>query len=114
MSETTIVKRSGQAPLRIRGELVAQSASSNNNAHSEYSGSPGRSQAVGIFHTASGKYVAAVTHETCWQGERDSYEAAVFPSAAECIGYLRDRIPQWMLQDLIDKIGEENVAEDVD
>ena len=114
MSETIIVKRTGQAPLRLRGERVAFCGSSDNNAHPQYSGSPGRSQSVSIYKTAGSKYVAAITNETCWQGEHNTDEAAVFPSAKQCIDYLTARVPGWLLQELIDELDDDEVADEVD
>ena len=114
MTDTIIVKRSGQAPLRVRGELIASNSSSSNNASPSYSGSTGRSQKVNIYRTTSGKCVVAIHHNTCWQGEHDSDEAAIFPSPAECITFLKDRIPRWMVDELVQEIGEEKVAEDIE
>jgi len=114
MSKTIIVRRTGQAPLRVRGEVVANKESSFNNAASNYSGSTGRAQEVRILKTATGKYVVAIHHKTLWQGEHDTDEAAVFPSCKECVEYLQGRVPNWMLQDLIEELGEETVAEEVE
>lgn len=114
MSDTMIIKRTGQAPLRVRGEVIAENESSSNNASSRYSGSTGRSQKVEIIKTGSGKYVVSILHETCWQGEHDTNEAAVFPDLSATIEFLRNRIPRWMVDDFIDELGPENVAEDVD
>ncbi|MDP2952008.1 MAG: hypothetical protein Q8O76_01665 [Chloroflexota bacterium] len=112
--DTIIIKRSGQAPLRVRGELLARAESSSNNASGGYSGSVGRCQVVRVLRTASGKYVAAIHHITQWQGEHDTYEAAVYPSLKQCVEYLGKEVPGWMLQDLIRDLGEEAVAEEVE
>jgi len=111
---TIIIRRTGQAPLRIRGEELARSASSSNNASPSYSGSVGRSQEVAVYRTAAGKYVAAITNLTSWQGEHDAYDAAVFSGVKPCVEYLRDRVPAWVLQHIIEGLGEESVAEEVD
>ena len=111
--ETTIVRRTGQAPLRIRGELLASNSSSSNNACSDYSGSVGRSQEVSVYRTASGKFVVAIHHETCWQDEHDTDEASVFPGLSQAVEFLGDQVPGWMLQELIAKLGEEAVAEEI-
>lgn len=111
--DTTIVKRTGQAPLRIRGELLASNNSSSDNARSDYSGSTGRSQEVSVYKTASGKFVVAIHHDTYWQGEHDTDEAVVLPSLAQCVAYLEDNVPGWMLQELIEELGEEAVAEEI-
>ena len=113
MGDTIIVRRTGQAPLHIRGERLAGGSSSLNNASPNYSGSTGHCQQVRIYRTASGKHVVSIHHETQWQGEHDTDEAAVFPSLAECVQFLGDRVPGWMLQDIINELGEEEVAQDV-
>ena len=113
MGDTIIVRRTGQAPLRIRGELLASESSTSESASSNYSGSTGRCQRVRIYRTASGKHVVSIHHETQWQGEHDTDEAAVFPSLAECIQFLGNRVPGWMLQDIINELGEEEVAVEV-
>lgn len=114
MSKTIIIRRTGQAPLRIRGTLLAHNCSSSNNASPSYSGGVGRSQQVSIYRTAAGKHVAAIHHNTAWQGEHDTDEAAVYPSAKGCLEYLRERVPGWMLQELIEDLGEEAVAEEIE
>ena len=92
---------------------MASEGTSKENSSGYYSGSTGRSQSVRIYRTASGKYVVAIHHYTAWQGEHDTDEAAVFPSLAECIQFLGNRVPGWMLQDIINELGEEEVAQDV-
>ena len=96
MSETIIIRRTGQAPLRVRGEVIAKSESSWNNASPGYSGSAGRKQTVRIIKTASVKYVVAILHETQWQGEHDTEEANVLTSLQECIAYLSGIVPGWI------------------
>lgn len=112
--ETTIIRRTGQAPLRIRGELLAGNSSSFERVSSYYSGSTGRSQDVWVYRTSAGKFVVAIHHNTCWQGEHDTDEAAVFPGLTQCVSYLSDNVPEWMLQELIKELGEESVAEEID
>lgn len=114
MSETIIVRRTGQAPLRVRGEVVATGESSFNNASPSYSGSTGTRQKVRVIKTASGKYVVAILHETQWQGQHDTEDASVLPSLYECVKYLSGRVPDWMHEELVDEIGEDNVAETVE
>ena len=114
MADTIIVKRSGQAPLRIRGTLIADNHSSFNSASPSYSGSTGHSQSVKVYQTASGKYVISIANYTQWQGQHNTDDAAVFPSLAECITFLKDRVPRWMVDELVKEIGEEKVAEDIE
>lgn len=112
--DTIMVHRTGQAPLRIRGELLAEAESNANNASVSYSGSVGRSQEVKVYHTTGGKHVVAIHHSTCWQGEHDTDEAAVFPSLKESVDFLSERVPGWMLQELIKELGEDAVAEEIE
>ena len=113
MSDTIIVHRTGQAPLRVRGVVIAKSESSWNNANPAFSGSTGRQQTVRIIKTAAGKYVVAILRETQWQGDHDTEDAVVLASLPECLGYLTGIIPGWMHEDLVEQIGEENVAEEI-
>ena len=114
MADTTIIRRSGQAPLRIRGTLLASEGTSKENSSGYYSGSTGRSQSVRIYRTASGKFVVAIHHSTSWQGEHDTDEAGVFPSLVECVEFLGQRVPSSLHSRLVDELGEEQVSVDVD
>ena len=109
---TIIIRRTGQTPLRIKGEELARSASSSNITSPSYSGSVGRSQEVAVYRTATGKYVAAITDLTSREGEHDTYDTAVFAGIKPCLGYLQERVPGWMLQSLIETLGEEVVTEE--
>ncbi|MDZ4245741.1 MAG: hypothetical protein U1D67_01335 [Dehalococcoidia bacterium] len=108
MSNTIIVKRTGQAPLRVRGEVVAS------NGTAEGQGSPGRWQDVKVLSTASKRYVVSIHHNTMWQGEHDTDEAVVLPSLNQVVEYLGERVPGWLLTELIEELGEEAVAEEVE
>jgi hypothetical protein len=114
MSDTIILRRTGQAPLRLRGELLAKAKSSPDSGMPNYSGRAGRFTEAAIYKTASGRYVAHVLHGTRWQGEHDSHEAAVYPSLKECVDFLSDRVPGWILTGIIADLGEETVAEEVE
>ena len=108
MSNTIIVHRTGQAPLRVRGEVVAS------NGTTEGQGSPGRWQDVKVIKTASKRYVASIHYNTLWQGEHGTDEAVVLPGLSQVVEYLGERVPGWMLTELIKELGEEAVAEEVD
>lgn len=114
MSETIIVCRTGQAPLRVRGEVIAESESSWNNASTSYSDSTGRRMKVRIIKTTTGRYIVAIMHETQWQGEHDTEAASILPSLTDCIAYLSEEVPGWMHEELVDAVGAENVSEDID
>lgn len=114
MTETTIIKRTGQAPLRIRGELVLETESSWNNAASHYSGTTGRRQKIKIYKLASGRYLVAIDNLTQWQGQHDTYEAAVFPAIVDCVTYIQQRVPVHIVDYIIWRLGEETLAIDVE
>jgi hypothetical protein len=78
------------------------------------SGSPGRAQEVKVIKTATGKYVVAITNKTLWQGEHDTDSAEVVPSLKQVVDCLREHVPAWMLQELINELGEEAVAEEIE
>ncbi|MFW6125517.1 MAG: hypothetical protein ACOC58_00270 [Chloroflexota bacterium] len=113
MEEQHIVPRTKDRPLRFTGELVWTGKTSLNNASSSFSGSTGRAHTVKVYRTAKGKYVVHVHHITQWQGEHDSDEAFVLASLSECVPFLSESIPGWLLEDFIDAVEPENVAEDV-
>jgi len=113
IDNTMIVRRTGQAPLRIRGELLAAVAQSMNNASTSYSGSPGRCSEVKLYRTATGKHVVSILHRTIWQGEHDTHEAAVYPDLGGCLAYIAARMPGWVVDAIVAEIGEDAVAEDV-
>jgi hypothetical protein len=113
MSDTIIVKRTGQAPLRVRGEVIVEKETSPNNASPHYEGT-GVWSVTRIIKTGSGKYVASVAHYTQWQGSHDSYEAGVFPDAKSAVNWLQSRIPHFALEDIIDRLGADTVAEEVE
>ncbi len=92
MQSITVV-RDGAADIRFEGELAAEAATSQNNAHPDYSGSPGRWTELELYRTKNGKFVAVRKSMTCWQGERDSHEAVVCDDAAAVVEFLgHDRL----------------------
>ena len=111
MTKTIIVSRTGQGPLRVRGEIIGSYNSSLNNASPSYSGSPGRAQEIQVIKGAGGKFIAAIHHKTQWDGEHDTDEAAVFPSLKQAIRYLADHVPAWMIQELMAELGEDAVED---
>jgi hypothetical protein len=112
--KTYIVKRTGQAPLRVRGEVLASVVSSPDRANIYWSGRVGRYTGITIYRTTKGKYVAAISHHTLWQGETDVDDAAVFPSLAEAIEWLSYHAPRRELGWLIDQLPAEDIAEEVE
>lgn len=110
-----VVKRSGQTPLAFEGEVLASFATSFDRAHPDYSGRPGRAESVTVYRTKGGKYVVAVAHLTCWQGGHDHYDAQVFGSLSSALNYLAFEadVPEWVVDEIIDQLGAEAVAEEV-
>jgi hypothetical protein len=111
--KTYAIPRTGERPLRFSGELVWEGGTSLESASPDYSGAAGRAQDVKVYRTSKGTYVVHVHHQTQWQGEHDSDEAEVLASLSDCIPYLSEKIPGWLLQEFIRAVGPENVAEEV-
>ena len=81
--EMTTLTRDGRPPLRFHSDkdwTASNRTVSGSNQN--------RWTRVTIHRTAGGKYVAAVGHYTCWQGEHDHFKADVFTHPAEVIQYL--------------------------
>lgn len=71
--ETHVLQRSGMAPLRFEGELVAESSSKHHEGPLQ-----SRWHTLAVYRTAGGNYVASVRYRSCWQGEMDRDYAEVF------------------------------------
>lgn len=112
--ETIIVRRTGERPLKFQGELVYEGGTSLNNASPSYSGATGRAEDAKLYKTAKGSFVVAIHNITQWQGEHDTDEAYVCASKAAAIDCLRSHIPGWLLDDIMDIIGKEDIAEEVE
>ena len=112
--QTYTIRRTGQAPLRLRGEIIAEAGSSPDRAHPRWSGSTGRWEEVTIYRTAKGKYVAAIKYGTLWQGETDTFDAGVFGTLAKAVEWLQYKLSNRVFDWLIEKLSQEEIAEDVD
>jgi hypothetical protein len=77
--------RSGNRPLSFKGEELATSESSPNNASPRWSGETGRWRTLRLFQTEGGTFVFAQTDHTQWAGERDFHAARRYPSAAALV-----------------------------
>ena len=110
-----VVKRSGRTPLAFEGEVLASFATSFDRAHPDYSGRPGEAEGVTVYRTKGGKYVVAVAHLTCWQGQHNRYDARVFDSLPGALNYLAFEagVPEWVVDEIADQLGAEAVAEEV-
>ena len=65
-AKTITLDRTGQAPLRFEGELLAES-----DGRIAAGRDHNRWHAIRIFRTAGGAYVVAVGYRTQWRGELD-------------------------------------------
>ena len=100
-----VVERTGQEPLRVRGELVAAVESSPYEGDPRYSGIPGRYVRIKIYRTVEGQYVAAVTWVTYWAHDfGEHHDVDVFPSLERAIRWLHVYAPwpemSWLLRSL--------------
>jgi len=69
------IERTGQRPLEFEGEQLAE-VSTRNHAGKERN----RWHELAVWKTASGKFVAAVSYHTQWEGEAGYDDAVVFES----------------------------------
>lgn len=76
MTEFTIKNDNGP-DIKISGEMIGYAATSDNSAHTKFSGSPGRWTELMLYRTVDGKYVAANVEHSNWDGERDMHNAVV-------------------------------------
>ena len=109
--ETVIIQRTGQAPLRVRGALIASASSTPDTSSASYSGGTGWWQDVAVYRTATGRYVVALSHHTQGEGGHDTDEAAVYPGQMGCIGFLSARVPSWMLFEVMEQLDEDDLVE---
>jgi hypothetical protein len=101
--EKITVERDGDRNITFTGELIATASSSDDRAMgSSYSGSTGRWQVLRLYKSKSGQFVAQRINRTRWQGERDTYEAAVCSSHEEIIEFFGSG---WLAKDLLEEAG---------
>jgi hypothetical protein len=108
--EQITVERDGAANIRFKGELIATTSSSANNASSYYSGSTGRWKTLNLWKTAGGKYVGQIVGHTQWQGEHTRHAAAVCADLAAVQDFFGH---DWLAKDLYAEAGIDAV-EDVE
>jgi hypothetical protein len=85
--EQFTIHRDNEANLTFTGELIASAATSENNAHPDYSGTAGRWQELALYKTEGGKLVCSRVERTCWQGEHDHHTAAVCDDPAGVVAF---------------------------
>ena len=80
------IKRDGLPPIAFTGELIASA----DNRVGNDGNRANRWTEVSIYRTKGGKFIAALTRLTCWQGESDRRAAASFDTAPEIIDWLKE------------------------
>jgi hypothetical protein len=85
--EQIFVKRDDEPDIKFSGELLGYAASSDNNAHPNYSGRIARWTELALYRTKGGRYVCEQIDYTRWQGEHTRYSGAVYDSTAEVIEF---------------------------
>lgn len=88
--DTYTLTRTGDTPLRFRGEQIVAVSSRLANGQER-----SRWFELSLYRTAGGKYIAAIAFRSLWQGERDDERAAVCETAEAVRDELtiRDPIP---------------------
>lgn len=80
---THTIPRTGNAPLKFDGELVAMSVPA---AELEKKGKDAkRWHELSLFRTSTGKYVLVISYRVEWKGEFDHYYAEVIPDIQSTI-----------------------------
>jgi hypothetical protein len=87
MSEFRLT-RTGMAPLRIRGELVAES-----DGHISSGRECNRWHDLAVYQLDDGRYAVSMIYHTCWQGELERHTAVVAENARQVAFALEDYDP---------------------
>jgi hypothetical protein len=85
--KTMKIERTGQRPLEFEGEQLAE-VSTRNHAGKERN----RWHEITVWKTKSGKFVAAVSYHTQWEGEAGYDDALVFESLDQVATLLEEYI----------------------
>lgn len=86
--EEVVLPRTGLAPLKFRGELVAWSDGSRQGGREQ-----NRWHELAVYRTAGGKFVVSVEYHTRWQGEQGHEVAAVVDGPADVVRKLAEYDP---------------------
>jgi crotonobetainyl-CoA:carnitine CoA-transferase CaiB-like acyl-CoA transferase len=78
-----ILQRTGLAPLRFRGELLARSEGRIQNGRDH-----NRWHDLRVYRTAGGTFVVAIGYRTQWQGESDHDQAETCPEPGDVVTVL--------------------------
>ena len=95
-----VVERDNAPDLKFTGVKIAMASSK-----PAYGNDGGRWTVLELYATKGGKYIAATTGVTCWQGEHDRYDAKVCNSEADVIEYLGHG---WVAKEIYEIAGIEN------
>ena len=99
-----VVQRTGQAPLRLQGEVVAAVESSPYPGE-RFSGIQGKYVRIKIYRTADAKYVAAISWVTLWAHDYGKHhDVGMFSSLERAVDWLHVYAPEpemgWLLRSL--------------
>jgi hypothetical protein len=106
--KTYTLKRDGEPDLRIAGELLGDASS-----HSHQGPKQNRWEEVTLYRTKGGKYAAAVTRRSQWQGENDTHTAVIASGARELLEALEGEDVVDLAKEALSEAGVE-AAEDLE
>ena len=87
-AEERTLPRSGEAPLRFRGVLLAESDGERQSGKEQT-----RWHELAVYRTVGGKFVVRIAYRTRWQGELDHDDAAIVDRADKVAAALREYDP---------------------
>jgi hypothetical protein len=82
-----IVYRDGKRDLKFQGVKLGWAGTSPDNAHPNYSRTPGRWVDLDLYKSKKGKFICARMCGTQWQGDRNEYEAEVVDTVEQIIEF---------------------------
>lgn len=80
---THTIPRTGNAPLKFEGELIAKSVPTPDSG--KKGKEPKRWHELTLFCTLTGKYVLAISYRVEWKGEHDHHYAEVLPDIPSAV-----------------------------
>jgi hypothetical protein len=75
-----VIERTGRPPLRFNGLLLAEA-----DDHHHSGERNNRWEQVSVYRTQGGKVVVLRIHRTCWDGERDQFDATAYDDAGTAL-----------------------------
>ena len=88
--------RTDKRPLVFSGREIASETTKTHDSN--------RWHNVKIYETNSGKIVVGIARITCWQGERDFYQAEAFASREAAISHIEEHA-ETLASELAEKLG---------